>query len=530
VEIPSPIIPKPKKGEPLTLLDIDPLELARQITLIDEEYYHSIQPKEFLKQAWNKHDHEKRAPTITEFTKHVNRMTNWFSTEILKQSEAENRAALIELFIKTAKHLFALQNFTGVMAILSSLHSSSITRLQQSWALVSQKQKEVFDQLTNAMSSQRNFKTYREMLANVDPSTPCIPFLAVFLTDCTYLDDCTPDFLKEYVNTFIKKYGDKLIKEYGDKFVKEYANTFVNWSKWRTFYKKIGEFYRFTTRYALKPVPEIQTLIRESESWEDDREIYRISLLRENKDKDQSTTVQSVKSGKGGAHSHRSGLSKFVYLDSARTVQQMNELTDREWKVLLTAATRKVYQPKEVILDIGMTNRHLYRIESGRVAVEKDLNGVRTEVDEMGPGQMFGEISMLLRAQQGTTTAAIVAKERVELWEMEVEFVLKLCESEPLLSEKLHRILALKLARRLRNLNVKGKQFKEDQDKSQPPPSIKLTGTLKATQVAQLQEEVKREDEKFVKTFRLSPDEIILKGIFFYYSFIHTRTPTKHIH
>jgi CRP-like cAMP-binding protein len=490
VEIPSPIVPKPKKGESLAVTDIDPLELARQITLIDERLFLAIRPREFLKQAWNKHDHETRAPNITKFTKNVNRMINWFSTEILKKSAVEERAELIELFIKTAKHLFTLQNFNGVMAVLSSLHSSSISRLQQTWALVSQKQKEVFEQLTNTMSSQRNFKTYRELLATVNPSTPCVPFLAVFLTDCTYLDDCAPDFLKEY--------GDN----------------FVNWAKWRTFYEKIQEIRRFTTRYALKPVEIIQQFIMESESWEEDKEIYRISLLRENKD-NIATVHQSVKGNKSTAHSHRPGLSKLVYLDSAQALQQMNELTDREWQVLLTAATLKTYQPKEVILDIGMTNRHLYRIKSGKVAVEKDLNGVRTEVDEMGPGQMFGEISMLLRAQQGTTTAAIVAKEVVELWVMEVEFVLKLCESEPFLSEKLHRILALKLARRLRNLNVKGKQFKEDQDKGapqQPHPTKPLTGTLKASvQVAQIQEEVKREDEKFVKTFRLPPTEIILK-------------------
>jgi CRP-like cAMP-binding protein len=471
--------------------DVDPLELARQITLIDEEYFLAIRSREFLKQAWSKHDHEQRAPNITKFTQNVNRMINWFSTEILKKSTAEERAELIELFIKTAKHLFTLQNFNGVMTVLSSLHSSSISRLDQTWALVSQKQKEVFEQLTNDMSSQRNFKAYRDLLAKVNPTTPCIPFLAVFLTDCTYLDDLSPDFLKEY------------------------GENFVNWSKWRQFYEKIQEIRRFSTRYALKPVKDIQNLIKESEVWEEDKEIYRISLLRENKDSN-TAVHQSVKSGKGVSHSHRSGLSKLVYLESAQALQQMNELTDREWQVLLTGATLKNYEPKEVILDIGMTNRHLYRIKSGKVAVEKDLNGVRTEVDEMGPGQMFGEISMLLRAQHGTTTAAIVAKERVELWVMEVEFVLKLCESEPLLSEKLHRILALKLARRLRNLNVKGKQFKEDRDKSgqQQPSSVKISsGTLKATlQVAQIQEEVRREDEKFVKTFRLPRDEIILKG------------------
>lgn len=53
----------------LRILDFDPLELARQITLIEFEMFRSIKPTEFLDQAWLSKDKEKLAPGILSMTK-----------------------------------------------------------------------------------------------------------------------------------------------------------------------------------------------------------------------------------------------------------------------------------------------------------------------------------------------------------------------------------------------------------------------------------------------------------------------------
>jgi len=72
---------------------------------------------------------------------------------------------------------------------------------------------------------------------------------------------------------------------------------------------------------------------------------------------------------------------------------------------------------------------------------------------------MFGEISMLLRSEQGTTTAAIVADENgTEVIKYKIELVMEMCHMEPTLSEKLNKIISLKLSERLRNFGSNKKK------------------------------------------------------------------------
>jgi hypothetical protein len=51
--------PKPNVSKKITtgvfdFMDLDPLEVARQLTLIDNHMYKSIPPFEFIGQPWNK--------------------------------------------------------------------------------------------------------------------------------------------------------------------------------------------------------------------------------------------------------------------------------------------------------------------------------------------------------------------------------------------------------------------------------------------------------------------------------------------
>ena len=56
---PVPILPRSLVTEP-TLIDFSPLEIARQLTLIESELYRAIKPWELLNQSWAKKDKEKR--------------------------------------------------------------------------------------------------------------------------------------------------------------------------------------------------------------------------------------------------------------------------------------------------------------------------------------------------------------------------------------------------------------------------------------------------------------------------------------
>jgi CRP-like cAMP-binding protein len=434
--------PKPRdlpKSKNMTLMEIHPEELARQLTLMEEEIFIQIRPREFLKQAWNKGNHEVNAPFVTRLTRNFNKLINWITTEVLKSSDASLRAETIAHFVKTAKYLEQLRNYNGVMQVLSSLHSSAVSRLKQSWALITPKVKGHFDRLTSLMSNLGNFKVFRETYSALEPEEPCIPFIAVFLTDCTYLDDTMND-------------KDDQAR--------------YNWDKLSTMSQKIREIRRFDMRrYDLIPVPSIQHYINSAESWNDNKTLYAISQLAEDGTSNPEGGADSSAPKKTDA---RKAYSKFnrvtvanmnlksMYLHQDTTGEQ-NVLSQRDWKILLTGATLKTYNDGDVVLDIGTTNDRLFRIKTGMVKVHKQSIDT-APVATMGKEEMFGEISMLLRGEDGTTTAAIVAAGEVEIWEISIDFVLRMCEGDHPLSEKLHRIIAVKLASRLKSLNTAKRQ------------------------------------------------------------------------
>ena len=87
----------------LTVLDFDPLELARQITLHEQDLFQRVQARELLDQAWLSKDKETLAPGITVMTKWSTRMSRWAVTEILTVDSPKGRAAVYERFVAIVK-------------------------------------------------------------------------------------------------------------------------------------------------------------------------------------------------------------------------------------------------------------------------------------------------------------------------------------------------------------------------------------------------------------------------------------------
>jgi len=99
---PKPVIPT-NMSTPLSLLDIDPTEIARQLTLIEFGLYRSIMPQECLGQAWTKTAtrHEK-APNIMAMIARFNQVSRWIATEIVKETNIRRRGDLLNHVINIA--------------------------------------------------------------------------------------------------------------------------------------------------------------------------------------------------------------------------------------------------------------------------------------------------------------------------------------------------------------------------------------------------------------------------------------------
>eukprot|EP01112_Ceratiomyxa_fruticulosa_P003017 TRINITY_DN13423_c0_g1_i2.p1 TRINITY_DN13423_c0_g1~~TRINITY_DN13423_c0_g1_i2.p1 ORF type:complete len:698 (+),score=159.41 TRINITY_DN13423_c0_g1_i2:79-2172(+) len=184
-EAPSTINTRPES----LFIDFDPTEVARQLTLIEEKIFKSIELKECLGQAWNKADKDELAPNIVTMIRRFNLVSTWVATEIVKAEILKDRATILTKFIAIAEKCREIGNFNAIMEILAGLQNSAIYRLKKTWEKVNSKQQiqDTYNALMALMSNKGNFKDYRAALHSCHP--PCIPYLGVYLTDLTFIED-----------------------------------------------------------------------------------------------------------------------------------------------------------------------------------------------------------------------------------------------------------------------------------------------------------------------------------------------------
>jgi len=173
-------------------------EIADQLTLIDFNLYSAIKPVELLNQAWNKESLKHRAPNVLAMIHRFNNISLWAASEILFHPSIKERVAMYVRLVNVTEHLFKLNNFNTALAIISGLNNSGIYRLKYTRAELPKKVQMAFDNGMQLMNSDGAYKAYRESLHNVNP--PCVPYLGVYLTDLTFIEDGNRDFINELIN------------------------------------------------------------------------------------------------------------------------------------------------------------------------------------------------------------------------------------------------------------------------------------------------------------------------------------------
>ena len=112
---PEPILPRNRKR--YKLLDIDTLEMARQLTIMDFKLYSAIRPIECLDKAWSSQEDDQAADNIRASIEYCNQVTSWVSDAILSQNDIKKRSVLIKYWVQVAE------------VIISMIYRSKITPL-----------------------------------------------------------------------------------------------------------------------------------------------------------------------------------------------------------------------------------------------------------------------------------------------------------------------------------------------------------------------------------------------------------------
>ncbi|KAF8475033.1 ras guanine nucleotide exchange factor domain-containing protein [Kalaharituber pfeilii] len=274
--MPSPVITKNQlnmlrtaaggTGAQPSILDFDPLELARQFTLKESRMFCSILPEELIAQEWTKKK-DSLAVNVRAMSALSTDLAHLVAETILAQEDSKRRAVVIKQWIKIADRCLELNNYDSLMAIMCTMNASTIIRLKKTWEIVSTKTKQVLENLRSVIDVSKNHAVLRARLRGHVP--PCLPFLGTYLTDLTFVDVGNPP--KRPLNSEDGSCTMQLI----------------NFDKHIKTARIISELQRFQIPYRIVEVPELQQWIdaqvmriRTSKAG-DVQTLYRRSLLLE---------------------------------------------------------------------------------------------------------------------------------------------------------------------------------------------------------------------------------------------------------
>ncbi|KAJ3124815.1 hypothetical protein HK098_000855 [Nowakowskiella sp. JEL0407] len=229
---PPPILPKSLKR--VSLIDLDPTEIARQLTIMEMKRYCAIGVVELLGQEWTK------TPSLAPNVKAMNHMQ--------------------------AKRCLALNNFNTLISIQSALGSSAIVRLKKTWENLGNKLRQTYENIRESIGDSRNYIDYKNHIRTAD--LPCLPCLSFSLVDLSYTED-----------------GTSSIRN----------GRLVNFEKYGKLSLIIKEIQRFQVPYPLSDVPGLQKWLNdviENSCKRGMQELFRMSLELEKEEHKQAEATQ----------------------------------------------------------------------------------------------------------------------------------------------------------------------------------------------------------------------------------------------
>uniref|UniRef100_A0A673YDF5 RAS guanyl releasing protein 1 n=1 Tax=Salmo trutta TaxID=8032 RepID=A0A673YDF5_SALTR len=183
-----------KKRKVSLLFDhLEPIELAEHLTYLEFKSFCRISFADY--QNYIRSCCMKDNPMMERSITLCNGISQWVQLMVLSRPTAQLRAEVFTKFIHVAQSLHLMHNFNTLMAVVGGLCHSSISRLKETSLHVSHEVTKVLNEMTDLLSSCRNYDNYRQAYSRCAGFK--IPILGVHLKDLISVNEAMSDYVED---------------------------------------------------------------------------------------------------------------------------------------------------------------------------------------------------------------------------------------------------------------------------------------------------------------------------------------------
>eukprot|EP01137_Pigoraptor_chileana_P023459 Opistho-2@89772 len=235
------------------LLEVNPRDIAEQLTLIEFKLFQKVSPQSLILQAWTKG--ASHAPALCRLIERFNEVSFWIASEVCLAGNLKQRSAVIKWAIQIAKLCREMNNFNTCLEIIAALNLSYVQRLKLTWKQVNSKSLADWRELNELMDTSKGYRNYRDILGK-GLKAPILPYIGVDMKDLVLIEE-----------------GNETVRRDDGQ---------VNFVKMKMIARVVRQIEKYQrTSYSFEEDPEVQDWLLNGITVLDDKKLQKHSLLCE---------------------------------------------------------------------------------------------------------------------------------------------------------------------------------------------------------------------------------------------------------